>query len=195
MGIMLCVKILPGICYKISGWEIWPFVINPTVTGHTSWMLSPWWRPERKTAAKPVLCFPKDSQFLVKEWDLTCTAYGSRLSWSGRYPRHCWKPTNIKLLSWHCNVPLFDRVFTSDQKLIVSDTLMRPRHWLLPWDRVTYHKTISTHTQGHALSRGQLNKWYNMMCCHQTKLPLWSFNRNKFGKSATGTEAETTSIS
>lgn len=96
IGIVLCVKTPSGICYRTSDWEISPCVMNPTVTGHMSWMLSLWWRPERRTAAIHVLSFPKASRFLVSESDFTCTAYGMRSSWAGWYPRHCWKPTISK---------------------------------------------------------------------------------------------------
>lgn len=196
IGIVLCVKTPSGICYRTSDWEISPCVMNPTVTGHMSWMLSLWWRPERRTAAIHVLSFPKASRFLVSESDFTYTAYGMRSSWAGWYPRHCWKPTISKFFfSRHRNVPLFEGVFISDEMLIVSDTFKRPRHWLSPRDLVTYHKTISTHIQDNALSGIQWNKWYNMMSYHKAKLPLWSFNRSKFGKFATGNEAEATSIS
>lgn len=77
------------------------------------------------------------------------------------------------LLSWHCNLPFFDRVLTSDEKWVLYDIT----RYLGPY--ASHYKTTSISTQDHTLYL--LDKSSSIMSCYQLVKPsLRTCNRSSW---------------
>lgn len=89
--------------------EICPFVMKPTVTGYTSWMMRPWRRPQMGTREKCVVILPNASRLLMKRARFICTAQGRR-KW---VPRSLWPATSDSLFLVAFSVPWRTNIWSS----------------------------------------------------------------------------------